>query len=73
VLVGGELGLEQEVLVVEDHFGVDVFDEDPEGFGGAVELLVPLKVRRDGQLDTKSGPEGKATVNFKKKRKDGKK
>ena len=62
VLVLGVLLLEQEELVVEDELGVDVLDEQPEGLGAAVHLLVPLEVGLDEQLDLEGGARDRQDV-----------
>ena len=59
VFIAGILALEQEVLVVEDDLTVHVLYQDPESLRATVDLIVPLKVRSDGQLNLKSAPEGK--------------
>jgi len=51
-----DLLLEQEVLMVEDDFAVNVLHEDPERLRRAVHLLVPLEVWRDRQLHTQGRP-----------------
>ena len=51
-----ELLLQQKELVVKNHFRVDVLNEDPEPFRVSVNLLFPLEIWRDGQLDAQSRP-----------------
>lgn len=51
--------LEQEVLVMEQHFTVDIFYKDPKGFRISVDLFIPLEVRSNRQLHLQCGPEGK--------------
>ena len=51
VVVLGELGLEQEELVVQYVLLVDVLDEHVEWLGRAVYLRLELEVGSDGQFD----------------------
>mmetsp|Transcript_15738 Transcript_15738/g.35712 ORF Transcript_15738/g.35712 Transcript_15738/m.35712 type:complete len:220 (-) Transcript_15738:3104-3763(-) len=53
VVVFSEFRFEDEQLVVENVFLVDVFDNDVEWFGCAVHLGLELEVRRDRKLHTK--------------------
>ena len=57
VFVAGVLALEEKVLVVEDYLTVHIFNEDPEGLRATVDLLVPLEVGSDGELNLKGAPE----------------
>ena len=57
-----DLLLEQEVLMVEDDFAVNVLHEDPERLRRAVHLLVPLEVWRDRQLHTQGRPGRRKTL-----------
>ena len=56
MFVAGVLALEEEVLVVEDDLTVHVLHEHPEGLRATVDLLIPLEVRGDRQLNLKSAP-----------------
>ena len=56
MLVAGVLALEQKVLVVQDYLAVHVLNQNPESFGATVDLVVPLEVKGDGQLDLKRAP-----------------
>ena len=49
VLLGVDL-LEQKEFVVKDHLAIVVLDDDPEALHVPVHLLVPLKVRGEGQV-----------------------
>lgn len=52
--VGFVLGValeEEERVVVEDDFAVDVFDDDPKGFGASVDFFVPAEIGGDGEFD----------------------
>ena len=55
VLLARELGAEDEVLVVQDGLAVHVLHDHPERLGGAVDLLVPGEVGREGQLEPQHG------------------
>eukprot|EP00128_Syssomonas_multiformis_P001905 Colp12_sorted_trinity150504_noHs@11442 len=54
--------LEQEVLLVENRLAINIFHEDPEGLSGAVHFSVPLKVRRDCQLNLQRRPRDRLQV-----------
>ena len=43
---------QNKVVVEQDDFAVDVFDEDEKIFCRAVDLLIPPEVRNDGKIDT---------------------
>ena len=47
---------EEELIVEEDELAVDVLGHDPERLGRAVDLVVPLKVGRDRELDPQERP-----------------
>ena len=51
----GERALEDEELVVQNRLAVVVLHEDPKGLHAAVQLVVPLEVRRDGEVHLKHG------------------
>ena len=57
MFIAGVLAFEEEVLVIEDDLTVYVLHEDPESLRATVDLIIPLKVRSDGQLNLKSAPE----------------
>ena len=44
VVVSGEFALQEEVLLMQNDFGIHVFHQDPKGLGGSVGLLVPLEI-----------------------------
>ena len=52
MFVLGVLLTQNKVVVEQDDFAVDVFDEDEKIFCHAVDLLVPPEVRNDGKIDT---------------------
>eukprot|EP00438_Fugacium_kawagutii_P013505 Skav208898 [mRNA] locus=scaffold270:478980:481932:+ [translate_table: standard] len=47
--------LQDEHLLVQNLLSVHVLYEDPEGFGSAVNLWIPLEVRSDGKLHHQTG------------------
>ena len=56
VLLLSKLLLEQKELVMQHTLRVHVFNEDPESLAVSVNLLLPLKIRCDGQLNAQRGP-----------------
>ena len=39
----------------QNDLAVDIFNEDPEALGSAVDLLIPPEVRNDGEINTEEG------------------
>ena len=44
VVVSGEFALQEEVLLMQNDFGIHVFDQDPKRLRGSVGLFVPLEI-----------------------------
>ena len=55
MLVLAEGLLQEEELVVQHDLRVDVLDEDPEPLAVAVDLVVPLEVGGEGEVDAEGG------------------
>ena len=52
MLVLGVTLTEDEGVVEEDNFAIDILDDDPEGFRSTMNLLVPSEIGDDRQVDT---------------------
>ena len=44
---------ENECIVEQDYFAIDVFDNNPERLRSSMDLLVPLEIRDDSEIDSK--------------------
>jgi len=47
--------MEDERIVEENDFAINILDEDDERFRSAMNLFVPLEVGYDGKIDTEEG------------------
>jgi hypothetical protein len=56
---------EDELVVEENDLSVDIFNEDPERFRCAVDLLLPLEVGSDGELDSEKRSSDRLNVSRK--------
>jgi len=47
--------MEDERIVEENDFAINILDEDDECFRSAVNLFIPSEVRYDGKVNTEEG------------------